>query len=52
MSYYKKYIDICNKVSNSMKKADSKTIYNKKFLKTKIESYGDEITHFHDKKNP
>ena len=31
---------------------DSKTIYSKKFLKTKIKSFGDEATDFHDKAFP
>ena len=40
----KKYNDIWNKVSNSIKKVfDSETIYDKKFLKAKIKSYGDEV---------
>ena len=26
-------------------------VYNKEFLKTKIESHGDEVTDFYDKKN-
>ena len=49
----KKYNDIWNKVSNSIKKElDREPGYNKKFLKTKIESYGDETTDFHDKEMP
>ena len=48
---FKKYI--WNDVSNSIKEEfDSEPIYNKKFLKTKIKSYGDEATHFHDKEIP
>ena len=44
------YNNIWNKVSNSIKKElDWKAIYNKKFLKTKIRSYGDEARDFHDK---
>ena len=40
-------------VSNSMKKEfDSESIYNKKILKTKIKSNGDEATDFHDKEIP
>ena len=36
----KRFNKIWNKVSNSIKKGfDSETIYNKKFLKTKIKSY-------------
>ena len=34
------------------KNFDSKTIYSKKFLKTKIKSYGDEATDFDDKVFP
>ena len=49
----KKYHDIWNIVSNSMKKEfDSESIYNKKILKTKIKSNGDEATDFHDKEIP
>ena len=32
------------------KKIDSKPVYNKEFLKTKIKSHGDEVTDFCDKK--
>ena len=32
-----------------MKKNDSKSICNQKFLKTKIKAQGDEATEFHDK---
>ena len=32
------------------KEFDSKPVYNRHFLKTKIKSHGDEITHFYDKK--
>ena len=31
------------------KEFDSKLVYNKKFLKTKINSHGDEVTDFYDK---
>ena len=34
------------------KELDWKPIYNKKFLKTKIRSYGDEAADFHDKELP
>ena len=34
-----------------LKKNDCEPIYIKKFLKTKIRSYGDEDTDFHSKKN-
>ena len=48
----KKFNGIWNKVSNSIKKElDCEPIYIKKFLKTKIRSYGDEDTDFHSKKN-
>ena len=43
----KKHDDISNKGSNS-KEHDSKSIYNKKFLKTIIRSYGHDATNFHD----
>ena len=40
--------DIWNKVSNSItKELDCESIYNKRFLKTKIKSYSDEATNFH-----
>ena len=46
----KKYNDIWNKASNSIKKEfDGARIYNKKFLKTKRKSYSDEATDVHDK---
>ena len=49
----KKYNDIWNKVSNSIKiELDCKPIYNREFLKTKIRSYGDEATVFHARKVP
>ena len=45
----KKYNDIWNKDSNSIKKEfNSEPIFNKEFLKTKIKSYVDEATDFHD----
>ena len=48
--FEKKHNAIWNKVSNSMKaELESEPIYNKNFLKTKIKSYGDESTDFHDK---
>ena len=34
------------------KEFDSEPAYNKNFLKTKIKSYGDEATDFHDKEIP
>ena len=48
-----KYNKTWNKVSTSIKKElNSKPIYNKKFLKTKIKSNSDEATDFHDKEIP
>ena len=47
-----KYNTIWDKVSDDMKKGyDSKLVYNKEFLKTKIKSHGDENADFYDKKN-
>ena len=44
---------ILNEVSNGTKnEPDSEPIYNKKFLKTKAKSYGDEATDFHDNEVP
>ena len=45
-----KYNGIRDKVRVDIKKEfDSKPVYNKTFLKTKIKSNDDEVTHFHDK---
>ena len=44
-----KYNGVSNKVSNSIKE-DCESVFNKKFLKTKIRSYGDEATYFHIRK--
>ena len=45
-----KYYSIQNKTSNSTKKEFGfKPIYNKKILKAKIRSFGNEATDFHDK---
>ena len=42
-----KYNTICNKISADIKKEfDSEPVYNKKILKTKIKSYGDEVIDF------
>ena len=42
---------IIDKVSANIKSEfDSEPLYNKKFLKTKIKSHGDEVTDFYDKK--
>ena len=45
---------IWDKVSADEKKKgfDSEPVYNKNFLKTKIKSYGDEVTNFYDKEIP
>ena len=49
----KKYDTIWNKVSADISKEfDSKLVYNKEFLKAKIESHGNEVTDFYDKKVP
>ena len=40
----KKYIEICEKVNNIIKKEfDSERVYNKKYLKAKIKSYNGKI---------
>ena len=42
-----------DKVSTDIKKEfDSKPVYNKNVLKTKIKSHGDEVTDFYHKKFP
>ena len=47
------YNNIWNKVSNSIQKEfDCEPIHNKKFLKTKLLSYGDEATEFNNKEIP
>ena len=47
-----KYNTIWDKVSADIKKEfDSEPVYNKKYLKTKIKSYGNEVTDLYDKKN-
>ena len=49
----KRYNDICNKVSNSMKEEfDCRPTYNKIYLKIKIKSYGDEAIDFYDEEIP
>ena len=40
---------ICDKVSADIKKEFDNKEYNKEFLKSKIKSYGDEVTDFCDK---
>ena len=45
-----KYNTICDKVSVDIKKTtDSEPIYNKKFLKNKIQSHDDDVTNFYNK---
>ena len=47
------YNTIWDKVSGNIKKEfDSKHVYSKSFLKTKIKSHGDEVTDFYDKEIP
>ena len=41
-----------NVSSDIEKEFDCKSFYDKKILKTKMKSYGDEATDFHDKKMP
>ena len=49
----KKYNTIWNEVSPGIgKEFDSEPVYNKEFLKTKMKSHGDEVTHFYDKEIP
>ena len=48
-----KYNTIWDEVSPDIKKEfDSKPVYNKNFLKTKIKSHGDKVTDFYDKEIP
>ena len=48
-----KYNTIWDKVSADIKKEfDSKPVYNKKILKTKIKYHGNELTDFFDKEIP
>ena len=45
-----KYNTIWDKASANIKiEFDSRSVYNKEFLKTKIESHDDEVTDFYDK---
>ena len=49
--FLEKYNTIWDKVSADIKKeSDSKPVYNKNFLKTKIKFHGNEVTDFYDKK--
>ena len=53
ITYQKNIWDIWVKVKADVKKEfDSKLVYNKEFLKTKIKSHDDEVTNFYDKKIP
>ena len=48
-----KHNRIWDKVNANIKKEfNSESIYNKKFVKTKIKSHGDEVTDFYDKEIP
>ena len=48
-----RYNNILNKVSADIEQEfDSKPVYNKEFLKTKIKSHGNEVTDFYNKKVP
>ena len=50
---FQKYNTILDNASADIKEElDSEPVYNKKFLKTKIKSIGDEVTYFHDKEIP
>ena len=51
--FLEKYCTIWDSIGSDIKiEFDSKPVYNKNVLKTKIESQGDQITSFHDKKIP
>ena len=51
--FLEKYNTIWDKFSSDIKKElDRKHVYNNFFLKTKVRSYGDEATGFHDKEIP
>ena len=48
-----KFNTIRDKVSSDIKKEfNSEPVYNQIFLKTKIKSYGDDVTDFYDKEIP
>ena len=40
------WVKVCTDIN---KELDNESVYNKKFLKTKIKSYSGEATYFHDK---
>ena len=48
------YNELCEKVKDSLKREfDSKSVYNKKYLKSKIKSYNRKMnTNFHNNKIP
>ena len=50
MTHQEKYNTTWNKVTADIK--NSRPVYNKNFLKTKIKSYDDEVTDFYDKNIP
>ena len=51
--FLEKYSTIWDNIGSDIKiEFDSKPVHNKNVLKTKIESQGDQITSFHDKKIP
>ena len=51
--FLEKYSTIWDNIGSDIKtEFDSKPVYNKNVLKTKIESQGDQITSFYDKKIP
>ena len=53
ITYWKKYNGICDNVSKDIKKEfNSKPVYSKTSLKTKIKSCGDESTDFDNKEIP
>ena len=54
MTYWKNWYNIIwDKLSTDIKKEfDREPVYDKKFLKTKIESYDDEVTDFYYKEIP
>ena len=51
--FLERYNTTWDKVSADVKKEfDNEPVYNKKNLRAKIKSYGDEVTDFHDKEIP
>ena len=45
-------LGIYNIIADIKKEFDSKSVYNKNLLKTKIKSHGDEVRDFYDRKIP